>query len=140
MWKRKELKDKAKSYIGSITKLFGVPAGPWPGAQASWGNSRVWLEPAQETNTHGRTDLSIHGGWNYGSAGCIDLAPNMDDFKRMFQNHGNDIDTNQFPNAWQSKNNVFDGTSANATVGKFYTTIYTAGDPRWRQTETTSVK
>ena len=88
------LKDKAKSYIGSITKLFGVPAGSWPGAQASWGNSRVWLEPAQETNTHGRTDLSIHGGWNYGSAGCIDLAPNMDDFKRMFQNHGNDMKLN----------------------------------------------
>ena len=88
------LKDKAKSYIGSITKLFGVPAGSWPGAQASWGNSRVWLEPAQETNTLGRTDLSIHGGWNYGSAGCIDLAPNMDDFKRMFQNHGNDMRLN----------------------------------------------
>ena len=88
------LKDKAKSYIGSITKLFGAPAGPWPGVQASWGNSRVWLEPAQETNALGRTDLSIHGGWNYGSAGCIDLAPNMDDFKRMFQNHGNDMKLN----------------------------------------------
>ncbi len=41
------LKDKAKSYIGSITKLFGVPAGSRPGAQAAWGNYRVWLEPAQ---------------------------------------------------------------------------------------------
>ena len=88
------LKDKAKSYIGSITKLFGVPAGSWPGAQAAWGNYRVWLEPAQETNTLGRTDLSIHGGWDYGSAGCIDLAPNMDDFKKMFQNHGNDMRLN----------------------------------------------
>ncbi len=88
------LKDKAKSYIGSITKLFGVPAGSWPGAQAAWGNYRVWLEPAQETNTLGRTDLSIHGGWDYRSAGCIDLAPNMDDFKKMFQNHGNDMRLN----------------------------------------------
>ena len=58
----------------------------------------------------------------------------------MIQNHGNDIDTNQFPNAWQSKENIFDGTNANATEGKFYTTISTSGDPRWRQTETTSVK
>lgn len=58
----------------------------------------------------------------------------------MIQNHDNDIDVSLYPNAWQSKNNVFDGANANATEGKFYTTISTAGDPRWRQTETTSVK
>lgn len=57
----------------------------------------------------------------------------------MIKNKGEDIGT-QFPNAWQSKENVFDGTNANAIDGKFYTTISTAGDPRWRQTETTSVK
>ena len=57
----------------------------------------------------------------------------------MIQNNHNDIDASLYPNAWQSKNNVFDGTN-NATEGKFYTTISTAGDPRWRQTETTSVK
>lgn len=70
---------------------------------------------------------------NYYKSGTDVLYP-------MIQNHYNDIDTNQFPNAWQSKENVFDGTNANATDGKFYTTISTAGDPRWRQTETTSVK
>ena len=58
----------------------------------------------------------------------------------MIQNHGKDIDVSLYPNAWHSKNNVFDGANANATEGKFYTTISTAGDPRWRQTETTSVK
>lgn len=58
----------------------------------------------------------------------------------MIQNNHNDIDVSLYPNAWQSKNNVFDGANANATEGKFYTTISTAGDPRWRQTETTSVK
>lgn len=58
----------------------------------------------------------------------------------MIQNNHNDIDASLYPNAWQSKNNVFDGANANATEGKFYTTISTAGDPRWRQTETTSVK
>lgn len=57
----------------------------------------------------------------------------------MIKNKGEDIRT-QFPDAWQSQENVFDGTNANATGGKFYTTISTAGDPRWRQTETTSVK
>lgn len=57
----------------------------------------------------------------------------------MIKNKGEEIGT-QFPDAWQSQENVFDGTNANATVGKFYTTISTAGDPRWRQTETTSVK
>lgn len=49
----------------------------------------------------------------------------------MIKNKGEDIGT-QFPNAWQSQENVFDGTNANATEGKFYTTISTAGDPRWR--------
>lgn len=57
----------------------------------------------------------------------------------MIKNKGEDIGK-QFLNAWQSQENVFDGTNANATDGKFYTTISTAGDPRWRQTETTSVK
>ena len=49
----------------------------------------------------------------------------------MIKNKGEDIGT-QFSNAWQSQENVFDGTNANATEGKFYTTISTAGDPRWR--------
>lgn len=66
-------------------------------------------------------------------------ASSSDEKFPMIKNKGEDIGT-RFPNAWQSKNNVFDGTNANATVGKFYTTISTAGDPRWRQTETTSVK
>ena len=66
-------------------------------------------------------------------------ASSSDEKFPMIKNKGEDIGT-QFPNAWQSKNNVFDGANANATEGKFYTTISTAGDPRWRQTETTSVK
>ena len=40
----------------------------------------IWIKPSKETNTYGRDDFSIHGGWVPGSAGCIDLASNMDNF------------------------------------------------------------
>ena len=53
---------------------FGiVGAGAWPGSLKSWGLRRVWLQPDVNTNTYGRTNLSIHGGWIKGSAGCIDI-------------------------------------------------------------------
>lgn len=44
----------------------------------SWGNYRVPLEPAEDTETFGRHSMYIHGGDELGSAGCIDLGPNMD--------------------------------------------------------------
>lgn len=65
--------------------------GKWPGSSYSWGNSRVWLDPSKETNTYGRDDFSIHGGWFPGSAGCIDLTSNMDNFVALFDYMGNDL-------------------------------------------------
>ena len=65
--------------------------GKWPGSEYSWGNSRVWLEPSKETNTYGRDDFSIHGGWVPGSAGCIDLTSNMDNFVALFDYIENDL-------------------------------------------------
>ena len=65
--------------------------GKWPGSSYSWGNSRVWLDPSKETNTYGRDDFSIHGGWVPGSAGCIDLTSNMDNFVALFDYMGNDL-------------------------------------------------
>lgn len=50
----------------------------WKYAPDAWGNYRVPLEPAEDTETFGRHSMYIHGGDELGSAGCIDLGPNMD--------------------------------------------------------------
>lgn len=72
--------------------LFGlIGRGHWPGLRRSWGTHRIWLEPAPETDTHGRSGFSIHGGRDPGSAGCIDLTGHMDDFLRTFRDHGRDL-------------------------------------------------
>ena len=76
---------------GFIAGLVPGKHGGWPGSEYSWGNSRVWLEPSKETNTYGRDDFSIHGGWVPGSAGCIDLTSNMDNFVALFDYIGNDL-------------------------------------------------
>ncbi len=66
-------------------------AGTWPGSLYSWGASRVKLESSQQTNTYGRGGFYIHGGWVPGSAGCIDLTSNMDNFVALFDYIGNDL-------------------------------------------------
>ncbi len=68
-----------------------VGKGAWPNLMSAWGTDRIWLKPATQTDTKDRTGLTIHGGWNYGSAGCIDLAQNMDDFIQNFKKYGKDI-------------------------------------------------
>ncbi len=65
--------------------------GAWPGAEMSWGEERVWLEPADGTETHGRSGFSIHGGWVAESAGCIDLTGAMAGFAERFKNYGRDM-------------------------------------------------
>ena len=65
--------------------------GGWPGSYYSWGDSRVWLEPAKATNTYGRDNFSIHGGMVPGSAGCIDLTHQMDNFVALFKYIGKDL-------------------------------------------------
>ena len=60
----------------------------------TWWTSRVWLEPAKETNTYGRDNFSIHGGWEPGSNGCIDLTSQMGDFTKWFETNGQDLIVN----------------------------------------------
>ncbi len=76
------LMDRAIGYVGR---------GSWPGGQAAWGDSRVWLTPAAGTNTFGRSGFSIHGGWFPGSAGCIDLTSSMPGFTQQFSRLGLDL-------------------------------------------------
>lgn len=71
------------TFLG-LPGLLGVNAGKWPKAQFAWGTDRIWLKPDQNTNTHGRKNFSIHGGITPGSAGCIDLTWDNDDFMKTF--------------------------------------------------------
>lgn len=73
-------------------RLYGlVGQGTWPGLEYSWGEDRIWLEPASTTETYGRSGFSIHGGAEPGSAGCIDLTSHMGEFVKMFRQHGGDL-------------------------------------------------
>ena len=68
----------------------GAGYGPWPYGPPAWGNYRFWLTPKADTETFGRDNFSIHGGWTPGSAGCIDLTSEMDDFTELMQALGQD--------------------------------------------------
>ncbi len=74
--------DKLKNNLGG---------GEWRGGKDSWGNNRIWLEPVQGTDNKDRTGLSIHGGKEYGSGGCIDLTDKMDEFTDKFKKYGHDM-------------------------------------------------
>lgn len=83
--------EKITNEIGKIPTALKMPMGKWPGGRWAWGNSRIWLEPESGTNTYGRSNFSIHGGSEAGSAGCIDLTDKMDDFANTFRNYGHDL-------------------------------------------------
>jgi Protein of unknown function (DUF2778) len=48
--------------------------------QRAWGDFWITIHPYPNTMTHGRGGFFIHGGATAGSAGCIDLTTNMNDF------------------------------------------------------------
>jgi hypothetical protein len=50
------------------------------GSRAAWGNYRITIHPFTTTETYRRGGFFIHGGAVPGSAGCIDLATEMDRF------------------------------------------------------------
>jgi Protein of unknown function (DUF2778) len=50
-----------------------------------WGESRVTIHPRPGTVTHSRGGFFIHGGKVFGSAGCIDLAYGMKEFRLKVQ-------------------------------------------------------
>lgn len=68
--------------------------GTWPGSLYSWGSSRISLEASRETDTYNRGGFYIHGGWEPGSNGCIDLTSQMGDFTKWFETNGQDLIVN----------------------------------------------
>lgn len=78
--------DKEARWFDPIPKI-----GNWQGGKSAWGNDRVWLEPAQGTDSKGRGGFSVHGGDELGSAGCIDLADKMPEVVDKFKKHGKDV-------------------------------------------------
>ena len=74
-----------------VAAIVGEQIGSWPGSYYSWGGSRVWLEPSKETQTYGRDGFSIHGGWNLGSAGCIDMTGQINAFTSWLESTGKDL-------------------------------------------------
>ena len=81
-WENLSLRNQIKSRLGG---------GPWPGAQDAWGTRRVWLKPNESNQMFNRTNLSIHGGSEPGSRGCIDLTNQMDDFAKWYENNARDV-------------------------------------------------
>jgi len=51
-----------------------------------WGNYRIPLRPADNTETYGRHSMYIHGSDELGSEGCIDLGNNMDQLAPYIKN------------------------------------------------------
>lgn len=66
--------------------LFGH--GEWPGTILAWGTQRAFLVPDTSTDTLGRSNFSVHGGWQPGSHGCIDLGPNEEAYFRAVRRLG----------------------------------------------------
>ena len=73
----------------SIFEMIG--RGKAPGGWSSWGKHRVWLTPFSSNTMHGRDNFSIHGGKSLGSAGCIDLACQEEEFFDKFKKYGRDM-------------------------------------------------
>lgn len=52
----------------------------WLRNTAAWGDYRITIHPFTTTETYNRGGFFIHGGWKFGSKGCIDLATHMNRF------------------------------------------------------------
>lgn len=88
--RRRDLQRYADTRVADRVKGT-IGLGSWPGGTRAWGAWRVWLEPIEGTATLGRDGFSIHGGADFGSAGCIDLSIGIDSFARMFMDQGRDL-------------------------------------------------
>lgn len=83
------IERQKQSNIGPIPtgEYWITPAELWENAwykftspSDAWGDYRIAIHPYPTTKTHGRGGFFIHGGMVLGSAGCIDLASNMNKF------------------------------------------------------------
>lgn len=86
-YKDQSLASMAGGVISSDYKKLGS----WPGSLPAWGKNRVWLEPAEGVDTKGRDNFTIHGGTDKGSAGCIDIPWQTDEFIEEFKKYGKDM-------------------------------------------------
>jgi hypothetical protein len=91
-----DIKQSRYQTISARNAVYGIAGrGEWPGSLYSWGSERVWADPTKETVdnglTFGRKDMAIHGGWEPGSAGCIDLTDNMSSFAKTFRSLGSNL-------------------------------------------------
>ena len=92
--------------VGFADRAAGIAGyGPWPHGTPAWGNYRFWLTPKSDTKTLGRDNFSIHGGMFPGSAGCIDLTSEMDDFADLMQALGQDEVDVQVEYGWEGSPN-----------------------------------
>jgi len=57
----------------------------WLIKSPSWGTIVTPLMPDKSTNTFGRSNFYIHGGWVAGSKGCIDLTTNNNVFHAILR-------------------------------------------------------
>jgi RHS repeat-associated protein len=80
-----------ESFMQKSAAFFGK--GTWPGGQISWGPARVWINPGEVSvrdpstgQSVTRGGFTIHGGYEFGSAGCIDLGQNARDFFEQLEN------------------------------------------------------
>ncbi len=82
------IESQKRSNLGPIPegKYWVYPFQFWEngflkrGSYEDWGNYRITLHPDKQTETYGRGGFFIHGGFNPGSAGCVDLTSNMNQF------------------------------------------------------------
>ena len=63
------------------------------------------MNPDADTETFGRDNFSIHGGLLPGSAGCIDLTSEMDDFAELMQSLGQDEVSVRVNYGWEGSPN-----------------------------------
>ena len=75
------------------------------GRQVIMGQLPPWLAPHANTQTFGRDNFSIHGGSDPGSAGCIDLMSEMDDFADLMQVLGQDEVSVRVDYGWEGSPN-----------------------------------
>ena len=83
------------SIVQKVVGLFG--RGSFPKGPVAWGVERVWIKPEEVkvynpiTNEYvTRSGFSIHGGLIPGSAGCIDLSGNAQEFFKKLKSSESD--------------------------------------------------
>jgi hypothetical protein len=77
--------------------------------ERGWGTHRITVHPFDTTRTFGRGGFFIHGGTVAGSAGCIDLTSQMEEFARLLA---------ATPRGHKVKLHVNYGRASSATPGR----------------------